>query len=113
MDHNIRALSMSLLFSPFLIGFIGDATAATADPVNGRALAKTYCSRCHSIGKVGFSPVSQAPAFRDLHQRYDVEDLRDILASGVRTGHPAMPEWLLDPGDSADLSAYVVSIQGH
>jgi mono/diheme cytochrome c family protein len=100
---------MSILFSGCIIASVGNASAAYA--VNGRALAKTYCSRCHSVGRVGVSPVSQAPAFRDLHYRYDVEDLPEILADGVRTGHPAMPEWLLDPDDGADLAAYVVSIQ--
>lgn len=99
------------LFGGCLIGSAAVAIAASPDAANGRKLAKTYCSRCHSIGKVGVSHVAQAPAFRDLHHRYDVEDLPSVLADGVRTGHPAMPEWLLDPADSADLGAYVVSIQ--
>jgi mono/diheme cytochrome c family protein len=94
-----------------MTALLGSAIAASPDPVNGRVLAKTYCSRCHAIGRVGASPASQAPAFRNLHDRYDVEDLPDILAGGIRTGHPDMPEWLLDPDDGADLSAYIVSIQ--
>ncbi len=112
MARTFYILGKCFLFCGYIIGSAGGAAAASPDAVNGRALAKTYCSRCHSIGKVGVSPVAKAPAFRNLHDRYDVEDLPEILTNGVRTGHPAMPEWLLDPGDGADLSAYVVGIQG-
>jgi hypothetical protein len=44
----------------------------------------------------GDSPLSKVPPFCTLHQRYPVEDLAESLADGIRTAHPAMPEFELD-----------------
>jgi len=62
---------------------------------HGRAFAQTNCARC-AIGLTGDSPLPKAQPFRTLHQRYPIEDLAESLAEGIRTGHPAMPEFQLD-----------------
>jgi cytochrome c len=76
----------------------------------GLAFAHTNCSRCHAIGRSGASPFAAAPPFRTLHLRYPIEDLEEPLAEGIVTGHPAMPEFRLEPSQVGDLIAYLKSL---
>jgi cytochrome c len=76
----------------------------------GRTFAQTNCASCHAIGPVGESPLPKAPPFRVLHHRYPVEDLVESLAEGIRTAHPAMPQFLLDVEQIADLISYLKSL---
>jgi mono/diheme cytochrome c family protein len=73
----------------------------------GLTLAKASCASCHAIDKVGASPLSVAPPFRDLHNRYPVESLEEALGEGIVTGHQNMPEFRLDPGQVGDLISYL------
>jgi cytochrome c len=77
----------------------------------GFVIVRTNCSRCHAIGKVGESPLSVAPPFRTLHERYPVDDLQEPLAEGIITGHPTMPEFRFDPGQVGDIIAYLKSLE--
>jgi uncharacterized protein (DUF433 family) len=52
-----------------------------------------------------------AVPLRDLHQRYAVDDLAEPLAEGIRTGHPSMAEYRLDPGQVADVIAYLKTLE--
>jgi cytochrome c len=96
------ALSMSL------------ASATTrADQGNARLgfrLAKQHCSSCHAILKTGTSPEKLAPPFRVLHKRYPIDNLVEALGEGIRTGHPVMPEFRLDPDQIMGLIAYLKSL---
>ena len=87
--------------------------AAALDPreQRGFTLAKVDCAKCHAISKVGDSPLREAPPFRTLHQRYPIQDLAESLAEGISTGHPAMPEWRLDPGQIGELIAYLKTLE--
>ena len=53
----------------------------------------------------------EAPPFRTLHQRYPVETLGEALAEGIETGHPAMPEFTLDPDRIHDLLSYLKTLE--
>jgi cytochrome c len=77
----------------------------------GRAFAQAHCARCHAIGRSGESPLPKAPPFRTLHERYPVQDLEESLAEGIRTGHPAMPEFALDKHQILDLISYLKSLE--
>jgi mono/diheme cytochrome c family protein len=77
----------------------------------GLVIVRTNCSRCHAIGKVGGSPLTIAPPFRTLHERYPVENLQEPLAEGIVTGHPTMPEFRFDPGQVGDIIAYLKSLE--
>ena len=88
--------------------------AAQTDPnvQRGLVIAKTHCAQCHSIDKVGPSPLSIAPPFRTLHENYPVETLEEALAEGIRTGHPGMPEFRLEPDQIGDLIAFLKLLEG-
>src|SRR4051812_18676915 len=91
-------------------------TAASAQVLSppeqrGQTFVRANCSRCHAIDKVSPSPLSAAPPFRELHHRYQVDVLAEAFAEGIRTGHPSMPEFRLDPGQIGDVIAYLKSLE--
>ena len=89
----------------------GGAAAQSADPARGEALVRTNCAACHAIGASGASTNPRAPAFRDLHRRYPVEQLSEALAEGIVTGHADMPAFQLNTQQIDDLIAYLRSLE--
>jgi mono/diheme cytochrome c family protein len=96
------------------------ALAAFAEPAfaqmspaaqRGLTYVRTHCAQCHSIDKASESPLRVALPLRDVHRRYPVEDLAESLAEGIRTGHPSMPEYQLDPGQVGDVIAYLKTLE--
>lgn len=89
-------------------------TAPAADAASvrqGQQLAKLYCASCHAIDKVSPSPLTIAPPFRELHNRYPVETLEESLAEGIMTGHPTMPQFQFDPDQIADFLAFLHTLE--
>lgn len=103
--HVGRYLVMLAVCNLILVG----SASAQMDPrqQRGLTLAKANCARCHAIDKVDASPLSLAPPFRDLHNRYPVESLEEALGEGIVTGHQNMPEFRLDPGQVGDFISYL------
>lgn len=105
MRHNLVAVTL-------LAGLTGGAAAQDDDGVQrGRVFVETTCARCHAVGPSGDSPLPQAPRFRELHKRYPVENLAEAFAEGIVTGHPRMPEFVLEPEQIDDLIAYLKSLE--
>ncbi len=98
-----------LIYAAFALLIAGQASAANV--AQGRRLAQTNCARCHAIDKTGRSPLSIAPPFRTLHERYPVEDLEEPLAEGIVTGHPSMPEFRFEPDQIADFIAFLKTLE--
>ena len=98
------------------IAFVGiAATGARAADKNladkGEVLVRDNCSRCHAIGKEGNSPHPEAPPFRTLSSKYPIEDLAELLAEGIVSGHPDMPIFVFSPHDVDAIIDYLKSIQ--
>ena len=93
------------------LAYAPPASATDARVGRGRTLVQTNCARCHAVGRVGASPLREAPPFRELHTRYPVEDLAESLAEGIRTGHPGMPEFRFDPDQVEALIAYLKTLE--
>ena len=97
-----------LLFSASVVAAENDAAD---DPVAaGRVLVETYCAACHNIETEGDSPHDQAPPFRTLHERYELEWLEEGLVEGLVSGHPDMPEFEFDPRQAQAIVAYLKSL---
>lgn len=88
-----------------------NAATLTASQQRGRAFARTNCGGCHSIDSVTPSPLAVAPPLRTLHLKYPIEMLEEALAEGITTGHPAMPEFRLEPDQINDLIAFLKSFE--
>lgn len=89
--------------------------APAADPqarvARGEMLVRRHCGGCHAVGRAGSSRLAGAPAFRELHRRYEPEALAEALGEGILTGHPAMPEFRFPPDDVRAVILYLNSIQ--
>jgi mono/diheme cytochrome c family protein len=92
-----------------LMGIV--ATATDGQVQRGQTFVGANCATCHAVGRIGASPLAVAPAFRDLHTKYPVEDLGEALAEGITTGHPTMPEFQLEPDQITDVLAYLKSLE--
>jgi cytochrome c len=106
-------MSMRLALSMLLLtGLMETVAAATDGQVQrGKTFVGTNCASCHAVGRIGASPLGEAPAFRDLHTKYPVEDLGEALAEGITTGHPTMPQFQLEPDQITDVLAYLKSLE--
>ena len=100
---------------------IGALLAIFAAPVSARegdleveqglAIVSLYCADCHAVERTGESPHPEAPPFRDLHLRYDVEWLSEGLVEGLVSGHPDMPEFEFDPVQAEAIVVYLKSLE--
>ena len=107
-DHSLPGRVVDVTTKMGLAG----VTVSHAQSVDrGAAIARANCARCHSIARSGTSPFSEAPPFRTLHQKYPVESLQEALAEGIFTGHPAMPEFQLEPDQIGDFIAFLKSLE--
>ena len=101
------AVTAALIAAPAL----AQTTPHDRSVARGQAIVQRNCSMCHAIGPVGDSPNPQAPHFRDLHQRYPIDNLGEALAEGLIVGHPQMPEFRFSAEEVTDIIAYLKSIQ--
>lgn len=103
------ALILSLAL--FVAAMMSPAFAASPAELRGRAFAQTNCARCHSIDRYTASPLSIAPPFRTLRQRYPLDTLAEAFAEGIDTGHPTMPMFTLEPDQINDLLSFLKSLK--
>jgi len=107
----LRLALCEALISLTLLTPVLSPVLAASPAQRGKIYASTHCARCHAIGRTGSSPFEPAPPFRTLHLRYPVESLGEALAEGINTGHPAMPEFVLDPDQIHDLLSYLKTLE--
>lgn len=96
-----------------LCGVLALPIAACSEaPVSdaGKAALESRCSRCHAIGLDDTSKHAEAPPFREVVRRYPPENLAEALAEGIQTGHPDMPEFVMDPDEIGAVIAYLESL---
>jgi len=91
---------------------ISQAEAFTALERSGRALLKTMCARCHAIDRSGASPHPDAPPFREIDRRLDLDSFVSQLGEGFSSGHPDMPTFRFSRSDARAAVAYLRAIQG-
>lgn len=94
------------------IATLAPAMAAEDDELAyGRALVEANCSPCHATGVADESRHAQAPALRDLSQRYPLDALEEAFVEGITTGHPDMPEFVATPEQIAAIIDYIASLE--
>lgn len=101
--NGMLALGVMLITS----GNVVAEPASEAKAQQGLAILQKNCARCHALGATGTSPHPQAPPFRDVVNRYPVEDLEESLAEGIVSGHPDMPEFTFDADQIDAIVAYL------
>lgn len=77
----------------------------------GQEMASARCGSCHAVGPDGSSPLPAAPPLRDIANLYPPTQLQEAFGEGITTGHSAMPQFELRPGEINDLIAYLESLR--
>jgi mono/diheme cytochrome c family protein len=105
----MKGLALALL----AVSLASGAAHAQSDPAaqRGMTFVRNNCARCHAIDKVSPSPLAIAPPFRTLHTKYPIVYLEETFAEGIVTSHPTMPQFRLDPGQIADVIAYLKTLE--
>lgn len=109
-----RLLSAVVLAAALVAPGVDAAQPTLSEPESialGRSLAARNCGMCHALDRTGPSPNRQAPPFRSLGDRFDVELLGEGLATGILTKHPAMPEFRFEPYEVVAIVRYLRSVQ--
>ena len=108
----ITKLVGALLLLGISAGFAEESAPSPLEQ-QGRALAERMCSECHAIGKSGRSPHANAPAFRALDRRLELDGFMERLREGLMVGHPDMPTFRFTREDARAFVLYLRSIQAH
>ena len=110
-DRRLRPLASSLAALALVLGPALAASAAEpADVAAGRRLALRACGQCHATGPSGESAVADAPPFRRLNERIDIDSLPSRFKDGVMVSHSRMPMVLLDADELVQLTAYLKTL---
>ena len=110
-----RKVPQSILIIAFMVGVFSTRPVPGQERIElvkrGKSLLSENCARCHATGRTGESPRSDAPLFRTLSRKYEIEGLAEALAEGLSVGHPDMPEFVFEPDDVGAILDYLKSIQ--
>jgi mono/diheme cytochrome c family protein len=87
----------------------GGAGSAVAQ---GQRLAEERCAACHAVGRTGASPRPPAPAFRDLHRRYPVDQLAEAAFSAGQKANQVFESRLEEARSLIARSAQMVEEAG-
>ena len=102
---------VAIVIGTLALASSGSAAPADDDAAKGLAILRKNCARCHALELTGASPHPQAPPFRDVVERYPVEDLEESLAEGILSGHPDMPEFTFEADEINAIVTYLNSLK--
>ena len=85
--------------------------AYVGDPQEGRTVAQSLCSSCHSIASIGASPNPGAPPLRYVLANYAPDNLAHDLDNAISISHLRMPTFYFGEHHPEDLVAYLKTIQ--
>jgi mono/diheme cytochrome c family protein len=98
---------MKVLLSAALIpGFVSSAFAA--DPKQGEAIVKRWCSECHMVA-AGQKASTEAPPFSTIAKRPGFDESK--VALFLLDPHPKMPNMQLSRAEVADIAAYIATLK--
>ncbi len=97
------------LFSAMTASSFCAAAKSVTEP-DGKAILQSQCGRCHSIEKVGKSPLGNAPPLREIYRRYPIVRLEFELSEGVGSRHRAMPQIQFSSEQIDKILKYLKSI---
>lgn len=107
---NLITRSLIVLCLLFIFSVAPVEATESGDAEDGKTIAETLCSGCHSISAVGDSPFPKAPPFHQVVKNWSPENLAKALSEGIVVGHEAMPEFQFGPEVLADFMAYLSTL---
>jgi mono/diheme cytochrome c family protein len=102
---------MTILAAALMYGPAAAAHAEGAGRVQqGRALAQRICAECHAVLPGDRrSPNEDAPPFTTIAATPGMTTI--ALTAALHTSHRTMPNILLQPNETADVIAYILSLK--
>jgi len=74
----------------------------------GKAAAKKYCARCHSVAPGSWSPNKNSPTFLSIATKYKGDKSAGLkIYDGTVYRHPGMPQFELQTYEADGLIAYL------
>lgn len=92
-----------------LHGAGGQARAENGSAAAGRHMAQAWCTECHSVERSTARTGKIAPDFTAIAQRRATTALS--LRVFLQSEHKTMPNFVIEPGDAADIVAYILSLR--
>jgi mono/diheme cytochrome c family protein len=85
-------------------------TVELGDPQQGLAYAKQICAECHAV-EAGdeLSPSPDAPSFSEVANTPGMN--ARALVVWLQSPHPTMPHFMIPPGDTDNIVAYITSLR--
>jgi mono/diheme cytochrome c family protein len=87
----------------------GETLRENGNAEAGRHLAQAWCTECHSVERSTAKTGRIAPDFSAIADRRSTTALS--LRLFLQSEHKTMPNFIIEPGDAADLVAYILSLR--
>jgi mono/diheme cytochrome c family protein len=89
------------------------AEAQDGDASAGHAFAREACKACHMV-----EPEERAPRTIEIGPAFgNIADTPGMTATALKvfltSSHPKMPNLILTPEETADVTAYILSLRDH
>ena len=107
----MAGLIVLAMLAPAQVALAAESAEEGGDVDRGHALAQDKCGSCHSVEAHGESPLMEAPTLRALAAKWPLNHLEEALAEGIVTGHEDMPVFVFEPGQIADLLAFMRTLK--
>jgi mono/diheme cytochrome c family protein len=92
-----------------LLAGVGDCRADQSQSNRGRALAKTWCAKCHAIEPGQRSGDAEAPSFARIAA--DPAITRSALRQLIMLPHYEMPPQTLTTSEIDEIITYILSLK--
>jgi cytochrome c len=99
------------LLTIVVLGVLSRSGEAKADAARGRILSEQQCSQCHRVHPNEASADRKAPNFPAIAGEPSATEYS--LRVFLKTPHPTMPNFMLQPEDIDDLVSYIISLKRH
>ena len=107
----MKRVKRTAAFAAALVVTSAGVRAQDSDVAAGHAFARNACQPCHAVEAEQRTPrrIVIGPAFRD------VANTSGMTATAIRvflrTSHPKMPNLILTPEETEDVTAYILSLR--
>ena len=106
-------VTLRIALCGFVVAALPAVTASALraeDVADGRKLAQSVCSRCHTVGPQKKKGWTDAPSFAEIANRPTTTT--KSLVAVIQTRHPKMsPGAMRSPSEAADLAAYILTLR--
>jgi mono/diheme cytochrome c family protein len=106
----MRASRSILALTASAIAAVAAQAQQAGDAQKGSLLAHEVCAECHAVGQQDpRSPNPRSPTFATVAATPGMSEA--ALNAILHTSHRSMPNIVLDAGQTADVTAYILSLK--